>query len=110
MSSVTQIGVEDDIATRRFGCKSSGKAFYSELDIVGGDILTDKPVKVKCNLMMESANETFPTILSMYTITGKIELNGLHYHTFLAIVFAPFQSSRNDGYGHGSCINDTAGE
>jgi len=57
----------------RFGCTSSGKALYSNLEVAGGDIPTDEPVRVKCILMIESVDEeTYPSVVSRYTITGQI--------------------------------------
>jgi len=72
ISSQSHQGVENVNATRRFGCTSSGKAYFSDFDIAGGDIPTDKTVRVKCILMVESANEAFLNVVSRYTITGKI--------------------------------------
>lgn len=54
-------------------CTSPGKEFYSDLDIVGGDIPSDEPVRVKCISMVESVKEPFPDVVSRYIITGKIE-------------------------------------
>lgn len=73
ISSQSHQGVENVNATRRFGCKSSAKAYYSDLDITGSDIPTNKLVRVKCILMIEPGNkETCPNVVSNYTITGKI--------------------------------------
>jgi len=75
ISSETQKGVENVIATRQFGCTGSAKAFYSVLDIAGGDIPIDKHFKVKCTLIVKSAKENYLVITSRHTITGKIEWN-----------------------------------
>jgi len=94
ISSKTQIGVENVTATRWFGCTSSGKAFYSNLVIAGGDIQTDNPVKVKCILKMGPEIETYPNVVSRYTIRGKVRLNLFNYQPCSLLMYKGCRHTR----------------